>query len=489
MIEVPLGEYLPDAGEWLNPGLTIANNVYPVANGYAPFYAANGSGDTTTETVQGAATFFKTDGSQLLAFGSSTRLGIRTASGVTETTGLTAIGSTAYWRFARFGDQIIAVSLNNAPQYLDDIDTDTSWSALPGSPPNAAVVGRIANQLFLGHVTESSVTYPSRIRWSAVANATTGWTTNRGELSDFRDLPEEYGAVTAIVGNRSGLVFQERAIWRATFVGTPLGWDFDLLISDKGCIAAGSVVEIGADVYFLAEDGFYRTDGTALYPLSEGKISTTFLDGAQAAILPNVAAAVDWYRRAVVWAYQQTPGGAFTRQVIYSLVNDRWSTATEVMDYPVASQVDATTLGDLGSAVTAYGDVTLGNPAWGPKEQTLGVFIASGAGSEFAQLTGDAKVATFKTGYGQPAPGRRQRITDTAALVDVADLSDVTISVAVRDHIGGTDRTSERSPAADTLCHHNLDGRYASLALALRSGASWSKATAFQVNSGAAGRR
>ena len=67
--ERPYGEWLPDAPDLKNPGLIVAKGVYPSPEGYAPWWAAETTGLSVSGTVQGAARFERTDGTEVICVG------------------------------------------------------------------------------------------------------------------------------------------------------------------------------------------------------------------------------------------------------------------------------------------------------------------------------------------------------------------------------------------------------------------------------------
>ena len=136
VVEIPLGEWLPSQPSFKNPGCEVADNVIPTAGGYGPLLSLSGKSETVTETVMGAEQMFDNSDNSIIVGGSDTYLFIRRSS-ITETSGLTSIGTGEAWDFAQFNDFVVATAANNAPQYLTDIDSDNTWSALSGSPPNA----------------------------------------------------------------------------------------------------------------------------------------------------------------------------------------------------------------------------------------------------------------------------------------------------------------------------------------------------------------
>ena len=77
-----------------------------------------------------------------------------------------------------------------------------------------------------------------------------------------------------MVGGESfGIIFMERAIYRADYVGTPLIFTFNKIADNVGAFAPRSVASFGNQIFFLAQDGFYKlTGGQQLTPIGNGKV-------------------------------------------------------------------------------------------------------------------------------------------------------------------------------------------------------------------------
>ena len=134
--EIPLGPFMPDAPDYKNPGCVVARNVIPITGGYGPFPAATGSGDSLSSQVVKGARFFRDDsGNAVYCGGTASNLFVRQG-GTISSTAASDPGTDQFWRFEQFNNFIIAVSSAQAPYYLTDLSSDTTWSALPGSPPN-----------------------------------------------------------------------------------------------------------------------------------------------------------------------------------------------------------------------------------------------------------------------------------------------------------------------------------------------------------------
>ena len=266
---ISFGEFLPSAPTFRNPGCVVADNVVPTAgNAYNPFFAPISQGDSLDSPVRGAQQFYNNNNDSVIVGGTSDSLFVRTNI-LTETTGLTAIGDDSAWDFTQFNNFIIATAPNNAPQYLTDINTDTSWAALPGSPPTASRCARVSDFLVLGNETSQV----SRLTWSSFNNPTGDWTSSRTSQAGYAILPVQLGPIQRIIGGRYALVFQERGVIRLTYVGPPTVWRVDIVSEDRGATAPFSVVDVGYQTYFLSQDGFYVTNGSEFRPIGNDRIN------------------------------------------------------------------------------------------------------------------------------------------------------------------------------------------------------------------------
>lgn len=486
-LEIPLGEWLPDMADYSNPGLAEAINVYPAPDGYVPFQGPSLSGDTTTEVVRGARTFVQDDKTRITCAGSSTRLYLQDGATLHETTGYTALAANSAWRFARFNNLVVAVSPENVPQYLADIETSTTWAALPGTPPQAAVAGRVNDWLVLGDLTDTQdggAVVPNRVRWSAFNNPTASWATDRGELSDFRDLDPAFGHVTGIVGGPWGIVFQERAIWRMTFVGAPRVFDFEQIADDRGCIAPDSIVNIGNLTYFLDRGGFFVTNGATVEPIGDNKVNQWFEENSDSTGRELTHGSINWPRRCIVWAYPVETGAGYTQHLVYNVTNGRWSGAELEVNWLVNVDTQSLTLDEaavLFPGGVGDSDIPIGSLTALAGRQRLGAFVPSGSGSELAFLTGDALAARFTTGDASIAPGRRSLVNGVMPILKLYS-GDLTCSVLSRERQGQTPReTTPTAPGVDQYCPQHIDGLFHAVRLRIGAGAAWDKATTMLV--------
>lgn len=495
--EVPFGQWLPDQPTYRNPGLIEANNCYSSPGGYKPFEMPVASTDTTTEAVMGAQKFDRDDGGSLIVAGSSTRLLTLTGSGVTETTGFSALGPGSSWQFARFGDLVIAVSKENTTQYLTDLNSATSFVDLPGGPPQAACVGVVLDYVVMGDLMDVASTggadVPYRVRWGAFNNPTVSWEPDRGNQSGSRDLDRKYGRITGIVGGRFGLVFQERAIWRMVRVGAPKVFDFELVTDEIGCISTGSLVTIGYETFFLDQSGFFKTNGSDIAAIGDERVNEWFGENVDVTQNQLVHGAMNWPKRSIVWTFRTEAATAFNRQLTYSIVTEQWTTADKTVNYLVQTSQDALNLGDLGTqfpgGLGTMSAFAIGALEWKARENNLGAFTPSGNGSVFSTFNGVAAQADFVTGEQVPYPGFRTHVDGLLPIVELTS-GTVTTNVRSRKTQGADLRVSvDTIPDEDGFCPHHVDDWFHSYRMTLHEGAVWDKATGLWVRGKRSGRR
>jgi hypothetical protein len=492
--ELPLGDWTPDAPAFKNPGLVDALNVYPSAGGYSPFPSPVAQSDTTTEVVTGADMFFDVNSNAVICGGSSTRLFTLRSSTVTETTGYSATASG--WKFERFKDLIIAASIENDLQYLTDIDTDDTWSVLTGTPPKAAQIGRVDDFIVVGDLVDIEAGNPTvhhRIRWSAKNNPAASWATDRGTMCGYQDLDPADGKITAIVGGRFGLVFQERAIRRMVFVGAPQVFDFPYVAVGQGAVAPGSVVTIGADTFFLSQDGFHRTNGSDIQNIGYGRINEWFSAEVSDVNISKTHGAINWPQKCIVWAFYPSGGSTFAKLLIYNFALDRWSYSDQNLHYLVQTRVNSETLASLASTfpggigtMSAY---TLGTSEWRAKDLGFAAYVTSGAGSDFATMDGAALAASFLTGEAMLEPGYRTKVGGVWPGVETMAAT-VTTSVRSRTQQGGdVSTTTPTVKAADGFCPHNVDNWLHAIRMSIPAATVWDNATNVLVRAKRSGRR
>lgn len=436
---VPFGEWLPDLPPFENPGATVAKNVLPDAKSYRSFPTL----ETYTQSIGGVCrgaiiardttgTYYNYVGDASILY-ASTQLSWSNVSRVAG--GIYTMVPEDYWEFAQFGNRMIGVNgLTDAPQAISL--GAANFTALAGSPPKAKHIATIRDFVVMGNLS-ASASNPQMVRWCAINNADS-WTPDAATLADFQDLPGDGGWVQKIVGGEYGTIFQERAIFRMTFVGSPLIFQFDKIQTSIGAYAPQSVVNYRNFSFFLSEDGFYMFDGTNVVPIGNGKVDRTFFDDLDVGNVHRVHGIVDAKRKIVAWAYPGTGniGGNPNRLLIYNWAYKRWSRIEGLNIELLLRAVTGTyTLDGLDSITTNLDLLTtpLDDSSWQTGNFILAAFNAN---HRLSLFNGSAMPATVETAEQQfdRQGGGLSYITEARPITEGLSAS-LSLAVATRDTV------------------------------------------------------
>ena len=403
MAYVPFGEWLPDFPPLENPGATVATNVLPAEGGYISFpslttYSTSlGSqckGAVVARDTSGAYWNYAGDASALYAL-SATSWATRNRSA--SAGGAYAVATEDYWEFTQFGTQLLAVNgFTDNPQAITV--GAAAFTNLSGGPPKAKHITSIRDFVVMGNVSATAGFAPQQVRWSAINNAAS-WTPDAATLADFQELPGDGGWIQKIVGGEYGTVFQERAIWRMTFVGSPLVFQFDRIHTNIGAFAPQSVIAYRNFVFFLAEQGFCMFDGSNVVPIGAKKVDRTFFADIDFNYIYRIQSAIDPIRRIVAWAYPSSNniGGNPDRILIYHWATERWSRIEGLnIEFLFSNKSPATALDSLD---TLFSSVDAATPSFDASIWAGGtsLFSTFNNSHRLANFNGSAMAATVET--------------------------------------------------------------------------------------------
>ena len=390
-MRLTFGEWLPD-----QPGvagaLTKAENVVPQAIGYGPFPLSSAYSGTATENLNSLfaakgnlSEVFMFAGSQNELFKLQSDL---TLANVSRTAGYTGDPEDR-WNFTQFGTRVIAANKNSVLQSFVT-GTSTKFEDISGSPP-AKYLTVVRDFVVTGYQTD----YPFRVQWSGINNATT-WSFSQVTQADFQDLPDA-GLVQGVTGGEYGLIFLEKSVYRMSYVGTPVIFQFDEIAKGIGCFEPNSIVQYRNLVFFLSDDGFYVCDGQTVKPIGAEKVDRFFSANFNSSYGYKMSATVDPTRSIVIWAYPsvQQPG-VVDSLIIYNFDTGRWSSGTTDVDFVGISQTPGLTLEDLDDISTNID--TLGT-SLDSRLFVGGKFeLAGGKDDRIVTFTGSPATATIQTG-------------------------------------------------------------------------------------------
>ena len=348
-MDYPFGPWLPDEPDINNRGMIRARNCIPVARGYGSLRSLQSYSPAIDTAVRGAIAVADAEGNVYNYAGDAGKLYQLTATAATDRSigGGYALGAEEYWAFDLFNNELVAVSVNEDSQKITL--GGANFADLGGSPPRANHIANIRTFAVMGNTWDSTDGYvENRIIWSAI-NDIEGWTVGTNQ-SDFQDLPGNNGAVQGFGRGEYGVIIQERAISRMTFVGPPTIFQIDELETGRGTFAPRSIAQVGHLIYYLGHDGFYVFDGSQSHPLGKNMVDKTFYTELDDAYIHRISATVDPINKLIVWAYptgNSLGDGDPDKLLIYDYVNRRWSDAEMNLDMLVPALSTSETLESL----------------------------------------------------------------------------------------------------------------------------------------------
>ena len=483
---LPFGGYEPDKSNYLGANSRAVQNVVPRADGYGPFQDFTAFTSALSAPCRGFFYARKTDGSIAVFAGTSTklfRLGNTDLSWTDVSksgAAYTALPSSDHWQFAQFGNLVIAVQANTAPQVFD-LSSSLAFADLGGSPPQAryiAIVGRFV-------VLSGLLTTPYRIQWSGL-NAVTTWTPGTSS-SDFQDLPDG-GIVRGVAGGEYGVIFQETAMRRMIFVpGSPVIFNIERITEDKGLMAPYSLIRAGDKIFFLSPQGFQGMLSTGL-PEAIGKerFDRTFFADYDSGSIQMIIGTADPTETRIYWAYKSNSGtiGQFDKVLCYDYALNRASIIAMHGEYLASLARPGLTLENLDSISGSLDALTFSLDD--VSTAALSKLSAVNPAHKLGFFTGGNLEATLDTSE-QSLNGRRMRVK---GIRPVTDAQICYGSVGARETLRATvSYSAEQAVDAKGLCPANVSTRLARGRLRIPAATAWTYASGIEPEFVQEGRR
>src|SRR5262249_8107114 len=349
---IPFVDYKPDLSAYQSGGSQLIQNALPRGDGYGPVAGLSIFTAALPATCRGYFYARKTDGSIAVFAATATdlyRLDNTTFAWTLVSKGgvsYASVPSSDHWQFVQFGNFVIAVQVNTAPQVFD-LASSTAFADLGGSPPQARYIAVVGRFVVLSGLSST----PYRIQWSGL-NATTTWTSGVNS-SDFQDLPDG-GIVRGVAGGEYGVIFQETAMRRMIYApGSPVVFNIERIAEDKGLMAPYSLIRAGDRIFFLAPQGFQTMLSSTGVPAPIGKerFDRSFFSDLDAGNLQLVIGCADPAATRVYWAYKSQGGsaGLFDKILCYDYALDRAALILQSGEYLASLAKSGLTLGNLDS--------------------------------------------------------------------------------------------------------------------------------------------
>jgi hypothetical protein len=347
-------EYKPDVSDYEGTATKNILNVIPRGDGYGPFPSFSAYTSALPSACRGAFYALKLDGTVITFAGTSSRLYKLNNTDYSWTdvssggSSYSALSSSAQWQFAQTGNLVFATQAN-APLQVFDLTASTAFANALGAPPQAAYISVVGRFLVLSGLLST----PYRIQWCGLNNfnSSTSWD-NLTAGADYQDFPDG-GIVRGVAGGEAGIIFQDLAIRRMSYVpGSPIIFQIDRITQDKGLFAPYSIIRAGEQIFFYAGQGFHKIEpGGVPEQIGRERIDRTFLDDLDKGNLQLFMGAADPRSTRVYWAYKSVSGtaGCYDKLLGYDFLLDRFFPVQMAGEYLLGISQTGLTLENLDS--------------------------------------------------------------------------------------------------------------------------------------------
>lgn len=430
MTVITFGEWAPDRAPIDNPGVITAKNVYPSSSGFRPVKSLQAATDALTARPRGAIQVTDKDLNVIQFAGDETKLYENASNswGDKSIGGGYSTGTEEVWEFAAWENKILATNFSDNPQQLTFGAANFSNLTTTLKARHITVIRDFV--VFANTFDATDGNKPNRIRWSAFGDET-DYIVSASTLSDFQDLKTSQ-PIERVFGGEYGVIFQKNNIWRMSFVGAPVVFQFDQTIPGIGLMTPGAAVQDGDSIYFLSDRGFYSVlNGTQASAIGSEMVDRFVLDDIDQNNLHRVSSAIDPTTQRVYWAYPGSGniGGTPNKIVVYDRSINRWSLIEQNVELLWSAGGVATTLEDLDAISSSLDDLgaSLDSNRWSGGAAILGAFDTTFKSGSFDGSNMDATIITREFQFNDNA---RTMLTSFTPIIDGGT---VTAKVHTRD--------------------------------------------------------
>lgn len=467
----PFPAWLPDQLPVGNV-LTRAENVLPATGGYRPVKSLQPISDPLPASFAGGGAFINQDGNAFLLAGTAN--GLERYSAGSWDSLLTAMSVTGRWRFAQFGNYVVAV--NGVETKQVDLNAGTA-SALTDAP-NGTSVAVVGPHVVIGEADDNKLL----VSWSAF-NDHTAWTP-AVDQAGFQPMLDG-GEVMGLAGGEYGIILQRFALTRMSLSGDDSApFTFQKVTDNVGCASKASIAQAGRTVFFLSDRGFMALDdGQALRPIGNEKFDAHFRATVAQSDYERLWCGIDPKATLVFWGYPGSPGLVWA----YNWVLDKASLLKLPFAGIFAGYESSLTLEEVSAL---YPDIdampySLDDPRFSGGDPRL-YFVT--AANELGALAGANLAATLTLGWQSPADPNIARVQAAWPIGDAT--TGVTVSIDARQRVGDTASvTSAGAIQPSGRVPLRCRGKQLAITQTIAAGTLWSHTEALDLEFNAAGRR
>jgi hypothetical protein len=479
-MNVPFALFEPDKSPF-GPATPWILNCLPVADGWGSCPRLKEISDALPAECRGAFACQREDGSWQIFAGTATKLyrldqTDNTWDDVTRSSGGDyAVPANHQWVFRKFGPYVVCVNGQDAMQKFN-IESDTNFSAVGGSPPIASGIEVVGDFLVAFNISGE----PGRLRWCEI-NDIEGWTVGEN-LADYNDIPD-LNAIQAIVPTAAGAVVCCELGFMSMNAALSTQWvfTFALVTKARGVAARYAVVPIGpGDFVYYSYDGFYRGET----PIGGERVDRWFSAFSDSSDIINMAGEIDPFRKIVWFRFKAKDSAYYLLGYNYQL--DRWClsdnqiTAMMKVGSPVITNDAMDNYFDTIDDI----DVPYDSTFWAGGRPSFGGITPAGT---LAYQSGANAAATLETAMLRLGEGtRRVNVNGARAKTDATNFT-ARISVADYDGQPLTDKPAVTPSTRTRFIPYRADGRVHKFGLDIPEDEAWTFASGLEVQVAAGG--
>lgn len=466
-MRIDLPAFLPDQS--INSGVvTLAENVVRAADGYRPVGAFLSNSSALPDTFLGGGAFISTGGTAYLLAGTSSTLS-RYSSGNWVSL-LTGLSVAERWRFAPFGNYVIAV--NGGATKVVDLDAGTAGNL--ADAPTGTSIAIVGDYVVIGQADDNILL----VQWSAF-NDHTGWTAGVDQ-SGFQPMLTG-GEVMGLAGGEFGVIFQRERLVRMSRTGDAAApFAFDEITPNVGCASKGSIAQAERLVFFLSDRGFMACeDGQLPVPIGNEKVDRWFRLNVPRDEWKRLYSAVD-PTNTLVWWFLPGVNGLV---LIYNWTLQEWSYARVSNDGVFSGYTSSTDTDGTGITNIDGESGTLDDPKWSGGAPRL--FTVQGG--QIGTLEGAPLQARINMGFVEFTKDRVSRIR---SFRPVGDMTTASCVLDCRQRLGDSESLKTCEAVRESgIMPVRASGKYIATRLTIPAGHQWSYIRAFEYELEAGGAR
>ncbi|KAA6204561.1 MAG: hypothetical protein DU429_05165 [Candidatus Tokpelaia sp.] len=483
---IPIAEYRPDIALLNGAYSDEIRNVLPADGSYIPMPSFKPLSQKLPSMPLGSFAVRSADGGTSIFAGTADRLYRLNNTDfswedITPDNITYSANIQARWSFAVFGNYVLAVNKNNAPQVFE-LGKANKFRPLGGNPPRAGLVKIWGDFVCLMQLPDN----PNRVFWSGLNDAEC-WTEGENNC-DYQDFADG-GFVQGSTETTNPIIFLQSGIYAGSFIpGSDIVFSFRKLHDKRGAVSAQSIACRGTQAFYADQGGFFQIGAEGeIVSIGFEKVDRTVFSRLNAVNISEIYGVIDPFYARIYWAMDYEGRGHFDEMLVYDWGLQRWSlitiSALAILPiYPAGYSLEG-----LDKVAAELGNLpfSLDSKAWQGSAPILGIFSDDYRLGAFSGPPMEALVASQE--LGSPS-GAMQRIT---ALYPQIDSNAAQLELGTRFLSAETMRWAPPLAASyyTGRYHMRSRARFHKFRLRVPEGEIWHHINGFDAEMSQAGRR